>query len=65
MCFNLGFADLPAGIVTLLISVSPVFTVIAADFAFDDEPFRRAKGAGLALAVAGVAALQPRPRQPR
>lgn len=57
LCFNLGFADLPAGIVTLLISVSPVFTAIAAHYAFDDEPFRPAKGAGLALAVAGVATL--------
>ncbi len=57
LCFNLGMADLPAGIVTLLISVSPVFTAIAAHYAFDDERFRPAKGAGLALAVAGVAAL--------
>src|SRR5690606_8490040 len=46
---------------TLLISVSPVFTAIAAHFAFDDEPFRPAKGAGLALAVAGVAALSLAP----
>lgn len=57
LCFNVGFTELPAGIVTLLISVSPVFTAIAAHFAFDDERFRPAKGAGLALAVAGVAAL--------
>lgn len=57
LCFNLGMADLPAGIVTLLISVSPVFTAITAHYTFDDEPFRPAKGAGLALAVAGVAAL--------
>lgn len=61
LCFNLGFTELPAGIVTLLISVSPVFTAIAAHFAFDDEPFRAAKGAGLALAVAGVAALSLAP----
>jgi drug/metabolite transporter (DMT)-like permease len=61
LCFNVGFTDLPAGIVTLLISVSPVFTAIAAHFAFADEPFRPAKGAGLALAVAGVAALSLAP----
>lgn len=57
LCFNLGYADLPAGIVTLLISVGPVFTAVAAHFAFDDEPFHAAKGVGLALAIAGVAAL--------
>ncbi len=57
LCFNLGFEDLPAGIVTLLISLGPVTTAVVAHFTFDDEAFGALKGAGLGLAVAGVAVL--------
>lgn len=55
--FNLGYETLPAGIVTLLIAFGPVVTAITAHFAFADERFNRAKGAGLAISVAGVAVL--------
>lgn len=55
--FNSGFDRLPAGIVTLLISIAPVFTAIVAHFVFADERFNPVKAAGLALAVVGVGIL--------
>ncbi len=57
LLFNMGFDRLPAGIVTLLISLGPVFTAVGAHFMFDDESFNRIKSLGLAMAVAGVSIL--------
>jgi drug/metabolite transporter (DMT)-like permease len=57
LMFNLAYQTLPAGIVTLILSTGPVFTAVAAHHAFDDERFSRSKGLGLALSLAGVAAL--------
>ena len=54
LIFNYGFDKLPAGIVTLLISLGPIFTAIVAHFVFDDERFNSLKGAGLVLAYGGV-----------
>ncbi len=54
LIFNYGFDELPAGIVTLLISLGPIFTAIVAHFVFDDERFNSLKGAGLVIAYAGV-----------
>jgi len=54
LIFNYGFAELPAGIVTLLISLGPIFTAIVAHFVFDDERFNSLKGTGLVLAYGGV-----------
>ena len=61
LLFNLGYETLPAGVVTLLLSVGPVLTAVAAKFSFRDEPLSLAKGAGLVLAIAGVAALSADP----
>lgn len=55
--FNLGFETLPAGLVTLILSLGPVVTAGIAHLVFEDERFNRMKGLGLVLAVAGVAAL--------
>lgn len=57
LLFNLGFERLPAGIVTLLISLGPAVTAVIAHFAFADERFNRTKAVGLAVAIAGVAIL--------
>ncbi len=57
LLFNLGYETLSAGVVTLVLSLGPVFTAVAAHFAFSDERFRVEKAAGLTLAVAGVAFL--------
>jgi drug/metabolite transporter (DMT)-like permease len=57
LLFNLAYESLPAGVVALVLSLGPVITAVAAHHAFDDEGFNRIKGAGLALCVAGVAAL--------
>ena len=57
LLFNTGFAHLPAGIVTLIIAIVPVFTAVLAHFMFADERFNAVKGAGLALAICGVAVL--------
>ncbi|MEC7923875.1 MAG: DMT family transporter, partial [Actinomycetota bacterium] len=54
LIFNYGFDQLPAGIVTLLISLGPIFTAIVAHFVFDDERFNSLKGTGLVLAYGGV-----------
>ncbi len=57
LLFNTGFEKLPAGIVTLLISLGPVFTAIVAHFVFSDERFNATKASGLALAISGVGVL--------
>lgn len=57
LLFNLGFERMSAGVVTLLISLGPVFTAVGAHFVFSDERFNRTKAIGLALALAGVAVL--------
>lgn len=57
LLFNLAYESLPAGVVALVLSLGPVVTAVAAHHAFDDEGFNRIKGLGLALCVAGVAAL--------
>ena len=57
LLFNLGFERMSAGVVTLLISLGPVFTALGAHFVFPDERFNRTKALGLGLALAGVAVL--------
>jgi len=57
LLFNTGFDYLPAGIVTLIIAIVPVFTALVAHFMYADERFNAVKGAGLALAICGVAVL--------
>lgn len=57
LLFNIGFEQLSAGIVTLLISLGPVVTAVAAHFAYADERFNSVKGLGLGLAVGGVGIL--------
>jgi drug/metabolite transporter (DMT)-like permease len=57
LLFNLAYESLPAGVVALVLSLGPVVTAVAAHHAFEDEGFNRIKALGLALCVAGVAAL--------
>lgn len=57
LCFNLGFETLPAGLVTLILSLGPVITAAVAHLIFADERFNSMKGLGLLLAFIGVAAL--------
>ena len=57
LLFNTGFEHLPAGIVTLIIAIVPVFTALVAHFMYADERFNIVKGAGLTLAICGVAVL--------
>jgi len=57
LLFNIGFDNLPAGIVTLLISLGPVFTALVAHFVFPDERFNVVKAGGLFMAVIGVGIL--------
>lgn len=57
LLFNIGFEELPAGIVTLLISLGPVFTAVVAHFVFGDERFNSVKAVGLTLAIVGVGVL--------
>lgn len=54
---NLGFETLPAGLVTLLIAMGPVFTAVTAHFVFPDERLGLMKVVGLGLSVVGVAVL--------
>lgn len=61
LLFNLAYETMPAGVVTLIISLGPVITASVAHFAFDDERFSRAKAAGLGASVAGVAVLSVAP----
>ncbi len=61
LLFNLAYETMPAGVVTLIISLGPVITASVAHFAFDDERFSRAKAAGLAASVSGVAVLSVSP----
>jgi drug/metabolite transporter (DMT)-like permease len=63
LLFNLGFDHLPASINTLLISLSPLFTAIAAHFLSHDDRFTRAKLVGLSLSLAGVALLVGAPAE--
>lgn len=55
--FNIAYETLPAGLVTLILSLGPVITAGAAHAVFDDERFTRAKGLGLLLAFGGVGLL--------
>ncbi len=57
LLFNLGFERMSAGVVTLLISLGPVFTAVGAHFVYEDERFNRIKALGLILALVGVAIL--------
>lgn len=57
LLFNIGFENLSAGIVTLMISLGPVITAAVAPLVFSDERFSRVKAVGLVLAVSGVAVL--------
>lgn len=57
LLFNTGFENLPAGIVTLIIAIVPVFTALVAHVMYADERFNVVKGAGLTLAICGVAVL--------
>lgn len=55
--FNIGFETLPAGLVTLIISLGPAVTAAVAHLVFGDERFNMRKGVGLILALGGVIAL--------
>jgi drug/metabolite transporter (DMT)-like permease len=55
--FNIGFETLPAGLVTLILSLGPVVTAGIAHLVFVDEQFNLQKGLGLLLAFGGVGAL--------
>ncbi len=57
LLFNLGFEELPAGIVTLLIALGPIVTAVVAHFVFADEPFNAVKASGLAVSIVGVGVL--------
>ena len=57
LLFNIGFAQLPASLVTLTLALAPVFTAITAHLAFRDDRFSTAKVIGLALSFGGVAVL--------
>lgn len=57
MFFNLAYVTAPAGIVGLILSLGPVFTAVAAHFAFADESFSARKGMGLVLSITGVGVL--------
>ena len=55
--FNIGFETLPAGLVTLIISLGPAITAAIAHLVFTDERFNVMKGLGLVVALTGVLAL--------
>jgi drug/metabolite transporter (DMT)-like permease len=57
LLFNIGFAQLPASLVTLTLALGPVFTAITAHLAFRDDRFSTAKVVGLAVSFGGVAVL--------
>ena len=57
LLFNIGFSRLPASLVTITLALGPVFTALAAHFAFRDDRFSRIKLAGLGLSFGGVALL--------
>lgn len=61
--FNLGFANLPASINTLLISLGPVFTAITAHYVSLGDRFTRTKALGLLLSLTGVAVLAGAPSE--
>jgi drug/metabolite transporter (DMT)-like permease len=54
LLFNVGFDQLPASVVTIIIALGPVFTALTAHFAFGDDRFTRLKLAGLAVSFGGV-----------
>jgi drug/metabolite transporter (DMT)-like permease len=62
--FNLGYETLAPGVVSLVVSLGPVFTAVSAHFVFADERFRLGKGIGLLVAVAGVGVLSLSPGAP-
>ena len=55
--FNIAYETLPAGLVTLILSLGPVITAGTAHFVFADERFNAQKGAGLLVAFGGVGLL--------
>ncbi len=59
--FNIGFETLPAGLVTLIISLGPAVTAAVAHLVFTDERFNVMKGLGLVIALAGVVGLVAAP----
>lgn len=59
--FNIGFETLPAGLVTLIISLGPAVTAAVAHLVFTDERFNVRKGLGLVLAFTGVVGLVAAP----
>jgi drug/metabolite transporter (DMT)-like permease len=61
LMFNFGFSHLPASVVTLILSLAPIFTALTAHIAFHDDRFSRFKVAGLALSFGGVAFLAGAP----
>lgn len=48
---------LSSGLVSILITVGPAFTVLMAHFLLDDEPLTRRKGGGVLLALSGAVLL--------
>ena len=59
--FNIGFETLPAGLVTLIISLGPAVTAAVAHLVFADERFNPMKGLGLVIALSGVVGLVAAP----
>ncbi len=59
--FNIGFETLPAGLVTLIISLGPAVTAAVAHLVFTDERFNVMKGLGLVVALVGVVGLVAAP----
>lgn len=61
LLFNIGFNELPASVVTIVLALGPVFTAVTAHFAMHDDRFTLAKGAGLVVSFAGVGILAGAP----
>lgn len=57
LMFNVGFSQLPASVVTLILALGPVFTALTAHFVFHNDRFTPVKAVGLALSLAGVGLL--------
>ncbi len=61
LLFNIGFNELPASIVTIILALGPVFTTLAAHFFTHDDRFTFIKTLGLIVSFTGVAILAGSP----
>ncbi|HUO46389.1 MAG TPA: DMT family transporter [Acidimicrobiia bacterium] len=61
LLFNIGFAELPASVVTIVLALGPLFTALTAHLAFHDDRFNGAKVGGMAVSFVGVALLAGAP----